>query len=403
MAFVDIEQVKRAQEVLRSVAVLTPVELSRVLSEYAAGPAYLKCENLQRTGSFKIRGAYNRISNLSDEGRARGVVAASAGNHAQGVALAASLLGVQATVFMPESAPLPKVEATTRYGAIVQLEGSIYDESFEAAQEFAERSGAVMIHPFDHPDVIAGQGTIALEIFEQLDEVGTIVVGIGGGGLISGIATVAKALSGSVRVVGVEPEGAAGMRASLDAGHLVELPRISTVADGLAAKQPGELTLAHVQKFVDEVVTVSDDEIAQALLLMAERAKLVVEPAGAASVAAVMFGKTALTHPVVALLSGGNIDPMLLMQVIRFGMGSAGRYFSFRTRVPDRPGQLHLLLGVIAAAGANIVGVEHHREGVRLRHLGDVEIVLQVETRGLDHVKELTDALARAGYEVERL
>lgn len=403
MVFVDIEQVKRAQEVLRGVAVRTPIELSRVLSEYAAGPAYLKCENLQRTGSFKIRGAYNRISNLSDEERARGVVAASAGNHAQGVALAASLLGVQATVFMPESAPLPKVEATTRYCATVQLEGSIYDESFKVAQEFAERSGAVMIHPFDHPDVIAGQGTIALEIFEQLDEVGTIVVGIGGGGLISGIATAAKTLSGSVRVVGVEPEGAAGMRASLDAGHLVELPRISTVADGLAAKQPGELTLAHVQKFVDEVVTVSDDEIAQALLLMAERAKLVVEPAGAASVAAVMFGKTPLSHPVVALLSGGNIDPMLLMQVIRFGMGSAGRYFSFRTRVPDRPGQLHLLLGVIAAAGANIVGVEHHREGVRLRHLGDVEIVLQVETRGLDHVKELTDALAVAGYEVERL
>lgn len=403
MEFVDVEQVKRAQEVLRGVAVRTPVELSRVLSEYAAGHAYLKCENLQRTGSFKIRGAYNRISNLSDEERASGVVAASAGNHAQGVALAASLLGVQATVFMPESAPLPKVEATNRYGATVQLEGSIYDESFEAAQEFAERSGAVMIHPFDHPDVIAGQGTIALEILEQLDEVGTIVVGIGGGGLISGIATVAKALSGSVRVVGVEPEGAAGMRASLDAGHLVELPRISTVADGLAAKQPGELTLSHVQKFVDEVVTVSDDEIAQALLLMAERAKLVVEPAGAASVAAVMFGKTALTHPVVALLSGGNIDPMLLMQVIRYGMGSAGRYFSFRTRVPDRPGQLHLLLGVIAGAGANIVGVEHHREGVRLRHLGDVEIVLQVETRGLDHVKELTEALTRAGYEVERL
>lgn len=398
-----LEQVREAAKILDVVALHTPLEPSRVLSDHAGGPAFLKCENLQRTGAFKIRGAYNMIARLSAEESSRGVVAASAGNHAQGVALAASLLGVKATVFMPQGAALPKVEATTRYGADVVLEGSVYDEAFGAAQAFAAEQRAVMVHPFDHPDVIAGQGTIALEIFDQLPDVSTIVVPVGGGGLISGVAAAAKAMRPETRIVGVEPEGAAGMRAALEKGEPVELPEMDTVADGLAARRAGALTLAHVRELVDEVVTVSDDEIAEGLLLMVERAKLLVEPAGAAGVAAVMANKGTLIHPVVVLLSGGNIDPLLLMQVIRFGMGSAGRYFWFRTRLSDRPGELHRLLGVIAAAGANIVGVEHHREGVRVRHLGEVEVAVQVETRGHDHVEELRLALETAGYAVHRL
>lgn len=403
MSLVGSTQITEAAATLEGVAVRTPLEYSRALSSKTGGASYLKCENLQRTGSFKIRGAYNRISQLSLEERAKGVVAASAGNHAQGVALAASLLDVKATVFMPNGAPLPKVAATSRYGAEVMLEGDVYDEAFAAAEQFARDRGAVMVHPFDHPHIIAGQGTVGLEILEQLPEVAAVIVPVGGGGLISGIASAIKLQRPEVKVFGVEPEGAANVSRAVKEGKVVELPSLSTVADGLSAKKAGELCLAHVQERVDEIVIVTDDEIAEALLLLAERAKLVVEPAGAAAMAALMSGKIEAEFPLVAVLSGGNIDPLLLLKVLRFGMGSAGRYFSFRTRTPDRPGELHRLLGVIAAAGANVVGVEHHREGPSLRHLGEVEIAIQVETRGRDHVDELIVALAGAGYSVDRL
>lgn len=402
MELVDLKDVQKAAAKLEGIVLKTPVESSRALSDIAGGQTLLKCENLQRTGAFKIRGAYNRIWSLSTEERKAGVVAASAGNHAQGVALAASLTGVKAAVFMPVGAALPKVEATRSYGAQVVLEGAGYDEAFEAAQAFADAEGAVMVHPFNHPDVIAGQGTIALEIVEQVPDVATIVVPVGGGGLISGIAVAAKSLLPEVRVVGVEPAGAAKVIRALEAGAVVTLPEISTVADGLAARSTSELTLAHVQKFVDEVVSVTDEEIAEGLLLVAERAKMVVEPAGAASVAALLSRKTRIDFPVVALLSGGNVDPLLLLNVVRFGMSAAGRYFFFRTRLPDRPGELYRLLGIIAEAGANVVGVEHHREGVRLKELGEVEVGIQVETRGPDHVNDLRDQLERAGYMVER-
>lgn len=403
MKLVRVEEVKEARERLEGIALRTPVEPSRAMSALAGGQTFVKCENLQRTGAFKIRGAYNRISRLSQKERDRGVVAASAGNHAQGVALAASLLGVKATLFMPVGAALPKVEATRRYGAEVVLEGSIYDDAHAAAERFAADTGALIVHPFDHPDIIAGQGTIALEIIEQVPEVATIIVPVGGGGLISGISAAAKGLNDSIRVVGVEPAGAANVTRALEAGHVVTLSDLATVADGLAAKRSGELTLAHIQKFVEELVLVSDEEIAEALLLMAERAKLLVEPAGAAGVAALMNGKAQIEFPAVVLLSGGNIDPLLLMRVIRFGMGSAGRYFAFRTLLADRPGELYRLLAIIAGAGANIVGIEHHREGVVHLHLGEVEVAIQVETRGPGHVTELTEALAQAGYSVERL
>lgn len=402
MELVQLADVEKAAALLEGVVFRTPMEHSWALSELTGGTTLLKCENLQRTGAFKIRGAYNRIAALSEAEREKGVVAASAGNHAQGVALAASLLGVKATVYMPAGAALPKVEACQRYGAEVVLEGAVYDDAFDAASAFASERGAALIHPFDHHDVIAGQGTIALEILDQVPQTSTIIVPVGGGGLISGIAAAAKAVKPDVRVLGVEPEGAAALSRSLEFGRLVTLDRLRTVADGLAAKRAGELTLAHAQRYVDEMVTVTDDEIAEALLLVAERAKLVVEPAGAAGVAAVMARKTKIDFPAVVVLSGGNIDPLVLMKVIRFGMSAAGRYFSFRTRVADRPGQLHSLLGVIADAGANVVGVEHYREGPRL-HLEEVEVAIQVETRGPVHVRDLENRLSEAGYVVERL
>jgi threonine dehydratase len=386
--FVNLDDVRGAAERLASVALTTPVWPSRVLSRMAGGTTLLKCENLQRTGSFKIRGAYNRIARLSPEQRARGVVAASAGNHAQGVAL---------------GAPLPKVEATGKYGAQVVLGGAVYDEAHQAAQAFAEERGAVMVHPFDHRDVIAGQGTISLEILDQVPDVRTIVVPIGGGGLISGIAAAAKASRPDLRIVGAEPAGAATLRRSLDAGGIVTLPEISTIADGLAAKRAGELTFEYVRQLVDDVVLVTEEEIAQALLLMTERARLLLEPAAAVGVAAAMTRRSALTFPAVVIISGGNIDPLLLLRVIRFGMTAAGRYFSFRTTLQDRPGELERLSGIISRAGANIVGVEHRREGVLHHSLTDVEVSLQVELRGPEHIRELTSRLEAEGYSVTPL
>jgi threonine dehydratase len=403
MDYVGLEQVRAAASVLEDVAVRTPVELSRVLSEFAGGPTFLKCENLQRTGAFKIRGAYNRIARLSEEERARGVVASSAGNHAQGVALGASMLGVRSTVFMPVGAPIPKIEATSRYGAKVVLEGAVYDEAAEAAAAYCEAQGAVMVHPFDHPDVIAGQGTIALEILEQMPEAASIVVPVGGGGLVSGIAVAAKALRPDVRIVGVEAEGAAAVSRSLAAGHPVVLDQCSTIADGLATKAPGELTLPHIERFVDDVVTVKEEDLAEAVLLLAERAKLVVEPGGAAGVAAAMTRQGDLRFPAVVLLSGGNIDPLLLVRVLSFGMGAGGRYWSFRTRLHDRPGELTRLSAVISEAGANIVGVEHRREGTQFRKFGQVEISIQAETAGHEHVERLRTALEAAAYVLEEL
>jgi threonine dehydratase len=400
MDTVSLEEIRSARELLQGVAVQTPLEVSRALSSMVDGPCYIKCENLQRTGSFKIRGAYNRIARLNDTEKAAGVVAASAGNHAQGVALAASLTGINSTVFMPASASLPKVEATRRYGAEVKLVGKDFGEAFDEATVFAESKGAVFVHPFDHPHVIAGQGTIGLEILEQLDDIGTIVVPIGGGGLISGVAAAVKQLKPEVRIVGVQAAGAAAYPKSLAAGHPVKLEHMSTIADGIAANEPGDLTFSHVAHLVDEVVTVTDDAIAQGLVMTAERMKLVLEPSGAAGVAAVMEKKGNLKPPVVTILSGGNVDPLLLLSVIRFGLSASGRYFAFHTRIPDRPGELHKLLGLIADLGANIVGVEHHREGVGV-HLGEVDVILQLETKGRPHIDELSEALGDKGYVVE--
>ncbi|MFE1441056.1 threonine ammonia-lyase [Streptomyces sp. NPDC058739] len=396
---VTLDDVRGARKMLAGVARETAMEGSRHLSQLVGAPVHLKCENLQRTGSFKLRGAYVRIAGLLPEERAAGVVAASAGNHAQGVALASSLLGVRATVFMPNGAPLPKISATREYGAEVRLHGQVVDESLAAAEEYARETGAVLIHPFDHPDIITGQGTVGLEILEQCPEVRTIVVGVGGGGLAAGIGVAVKALRPDVRIVGVQAEGAAAYPPSLAAGRPVALPNPVTMADGIRVGRPGDVPFALVREYVDEVRTVTEDELATALLLCLERAKLVVEPAGASPVAALLGDPGAFEGPVVAVLSGGNVDPVLLERVLRHGMAAQGRYLAVRLRLTDRPGALATLLGVLSVADANVLDVGHVRTDPRLG-LTEAEVDLHLETKGPAHCAEVGRALREAGYRV---
>ncbi|MDO3129013.1 threonine ammonia-lyase [Mycobacteroides abscessus] len=375
----------------------------RALSDRCGHEVRLKCENLQRTGSFKPRGAYNRISQLPGEQRVNGVVAASAGNHAQGVAWAATTLGIPSTVFMPVGAALPKIVATRAYGATVHLTGSTIDEALLAATEFAAETGAVLIHPFDHRDVVAGQATVGLEILEQLPEVGTIVVPAGGGGLVAGVAAVVKAARPEVRIVAVQAAGAAAWPVSLKAGHPVALESMDTMADGIAVGKPGAVPFEHVAALVDDVVTVSEEALSRGLLLCLERAKLVVEPAGAAAVAALLTlsaEELGLTGPVCAVLSGGNIDPLLLTHVITHGLRAAGRYLTVRVTVADAPGGLSGLLDVFRASGASVVDVTHWRNSERLR-LGEVDVLATVETRGPEHRQAVLDAIVAAGLTVQ--
>ncbi|MER7835435.1 threonine ammonia-lyase [Streptomyces sp. NPDC096040] len=396
---VTLDDVRGAQKMLTGVARVTAMEGSRHLSQLVGSPVHLKCENLQRTGSFKLRGAYVRIAGLLPEERAAGVVAASAGNHAQGVALASALLGVHATVFMPNGAPLPKISATREYGAEVRLHGQVVDETLAAAQEYAAETGAVFIHPFDHPDIIAGQGTVGLEILDQCPEVGTIVVGIGGGGLAAGIAVAVKAIRPDVRIVGVQAEGAAAYPPSLAAGRPVSVENPLTMADGIRVGRPGDVPFALVEDLVDEVRTVGEDQLAAALLLCLERAKLVVEPAGAAPVAALLAEPGSFAGPVVAVLSGGNVDPVLMQRVLRHGMSAQGRYLAVRLRLTDRPGALATLLGVLSTVDANVLDVSHVRTDPRLG-LSEAEVELHLETKGPVHCTEVGQALREAGYTV---
>ncbi|MFJ9827550.1 threonine ammonia-lyase [Streptomyces sp. NPDC101160] len=396
-----LDDVRGAQKMLHGVARVTAMEGSRHLSALLGTPVHLKCENLQRTGSFKLRGAYVRIAGLRPEQRAAGVVAASAGNHAQGVALASHLLGVHATVFMPVGAPLPKVAATREYGAEVRLHGHVVDETLAAAEEYARETGAVFIHPFDHPDIIAGQGTVGLEILEQCPEVRTILVGVGGGGLVAGIGLAVKSVRPDVRVVGVQAEGAAAYPPSLAAGHPVAIDAPVTMADGIKVGRPGDVPFGLVQEYVDEVRTVSEDALSSALLLCLERAKLVVEPAGASTVAALLADPAAFhgQGPVVAVLSGGNVDPLLMQRVLRHGMAAAGRYLSLRLKVTDRPGTLATLLAVLTVVDANVLDVSHLRTDPRLG-LTEAEVELHLETKGPEHCEEVAAALRDAGYTV---
>ncbi|MGF1428329.1 threonine ammonia-lyase [Kitasatospora sp. LaBMicrA B282] len=398
---ITLDDVRGAHKMLAGVARVTPMESSRHLSALLGAPVHLKCENLQRTGSFKLRGAYVRIAGLSPVQRAGGVVAASAGNHAQGVALAATMLGVPATVFMPRGAPLPKVAATRDYGAEVKLHGATVDEALEAAQRFAELTGAVFIHPFDHVDIVTGQATVGLEILEQCPEVRTVLVGVGGGGLIAGIAVAVKLLRPDVRVIGVQAAGAAAYPPSLAAGRPVTLPSFHTMADGIMVGRPGDLPFELVNTLADGVRTVSEESLSRALLLGLERLKMVVEPAGASPIAALLEHPEAFEGPVVAVLSGGNIDPQLMQRVLRHGLAAAGRYLSLRVRLSDRPGALAGLLGVLTRVDANVLDIAHVRTDPALG-LTEVEVDLHLETKGPEHCQAVVGELGAAGYVVGR-
>ncbi|MFM9878708.1 MAG: threonine ammonia-lyase [Rhodoglobus sp.] len=381
---------------------VTPMDSSRYLSDILGSPVHLKCENLQRTGSYKIRGAYNRLSLLTDDEKARGVVAASAGNHAQGVAYAARELGIKATIFMPVGVPLPKLQATKDYGADVVLRGHTVDEPLRAAAEFSRTTGAVFIHPFDHEDIIAGQGTLGLEVYEQCPDVDTVIVPIGGGGLISGVASAIKqraALDGrTVRIIGVQAVNASPYLISLEKGAPTQITILPTIADGIAVSKPGELNFEIVRRMVDEVITVSEDDMAQALLVLLERAKLVVEPAGAVGVAAILSGQVSGAGNTVVVLSGGNIDPMIMERVISHGLAASERYLKLRIPLPDRPGQLARVSALVAECSANVVEVLHTRHGGGLL-ISQVELELHIETRGPEHAELVLDRLRDEGFE----
>ncbi len=395
---VPLSAIYKAKELLESVIEPTPMERSRNISARTGVGVFLKCENLNRAGSFKIRGAYNRIARLSDQEKSRGIVAASAGNHAQGVALAAQLLGISATIFMPEGASVPKVLATEAYGAEVRQEGRTIDESLQYAQKFGHETGAVLIHPFDHPDIVAGQGTCGLEILEQCPEVKTIVVSLGGGGLLAGIATAVKSTHPHVRIIGVQAEQAAAYPSSIIRGHPVPLEKMTTMADGIAVGCPGKVPFEIIRAHVDDIVTVSENNLSTAMLFLLERSKLVVEPAGAAAVA-YLLNNTQIDGPAVAVLSGGNVDPVLLMRILRHGMTAAGRYMQLWVKVPDMPGNLAGLLTDIAALDANVLEVEHTRIGSELL-VDEVEINIEIETKGFQHRKEVLRVLREKGYDV---
>ena len=397
MDLVTLADIEAARAVVAPVIRATHTERSDNLTKLVGRPVLLKSEHLQRTGSFKIRGAYNHISRL--QGTGVEVVCASAGNHAQGVALAATLCGLKATIFMPETAPFPKVQATKAYGADVHHVTGFVDDCLTTAEAYAAEAGRHFVPPFDDPLVIAGQGTIGLELAEQAPDAEVVVVPIGGGGLISGIATALTATRPDVRVIGVEAAGAASMLASLQLGEPTRLAAVATMADGIALKSPSALTLAHVQAHVDDVVTVTEDEIGRALIFLLERAKAVVEPAGAVGVAALLAGKIAGTGPAAAVLSGGNVDPLLLTKLIEHGLSAAGRYIRLRLVVPDQPGSLATVAKTVADLGLNVLEVDHNRAGTRVA-VNEVEILLTLETRDPEHRDEAVEALLACGYQV---
>ncbi|GAA4374073.1 threonine ammonia-lyase [Paeniglutamicibacter cryotolerans] len=403
---VSLADIEAARKLLDGVIARTPVEHSRALSLVVGSEVFLKCENLQRAGSFKVRGAYVRMAKLSDEERARGVVAASAGNHAQGVAQAARRLGIKARIYMPLGVALPKLTATRDHGAEVILHGHNVDEALAEAQRFADSSGAVFVHPFDNADIIAGQGTIGLEILEQLPDVDTVLMGVGGGGLLAGVAVAIKTraaeLGRDIKVIGVQAENAAAYPPSLAADALVPLDTVRTIADGIAVGRPGQLPFAIIKELVDDVVTVSEDALARALVFLLERSKLVVEPAGAVGVAALLEGKLqelGLNPAKTAvILSGGNIDPLLMLKVIQRGLSAAGRYLTVRMMLDDRPGELATISRVIAESDANVTRLDHTRVGGSLS-MGDVAITIDMETKGHEHSELVLNNLRAEGFQ----
>ena len=397
LPLVSLADILDARERIASVVRYTPTTSVESIDRICGATVILKEEQRQRTGSFKIRGAYNHISRLPAGSR---VVAASAGNHAQGVALAARLAGLDAVVFMPANASLPKVQATRDYGAEVRFTDGALDDAVTAAKQWAADYGAVFVPPFDDARVIAGQGTLGVELHEQAPEARTVVVPVGGGGLVSGVAAAYRALQPATRIIGVEAAGAASMVASLAAAVPCALTSLATICDGIAVKSPSALTLAHVRALVDEVVVVDDDAVGEALVVLLERAKAVVEPSGAAGLAAVMTGAVRSDQPIAVVLSGGNVDSLLLSKLIEHGLSQAGRYLRMRIEVPDRPGSLATVAAVLGELGLNVLDVEHHREGLRSLDVDEVELAVTVETRGPDHRDHALSELARRGLHV---
>ncbi|MGM0498642.1 MAG: threonine ammonia-lyase [Bacillota bacterium] len=403
MALVTLEDIKKAREKLKGVAVKTDLDKSRTFSKMSGNEVYLKLENLQRTGSFKIRGAYNKISNLTEDEKKNGVVAASAGNHAQGVALAATQMGIKSTIVMPEGAPIGKINATQGYGADVILSGESYDEAHAEEERFAKENGATIIPAFNDPDVIAGQGTIGLEILEDLPDVDVVITPIGGGGLLSGVAVALKESNPDIEVIGVEAANAACMAESMKEGCLANLDKVDTIADGIAVKRPGDITYKIISEYVDHVVTVEEEEIAHAISLLMERAKLIVEGAGATTLAAVLNDKINIHGKKIAIvLSGGNIDLDMISTIIDRGMIKAGRRISFETSLFDKPGALRDLLSVISETGANVISVTHDRltPEISIKH---AKVQVTLETKNAEHVEEIIKILESNDYEIKGL
>jgi threonine ammonia-lyase len=387
-----------AREHLQKVLLPTHLIYSPIFSEESGNQIYIKPENLQKTGAFKIRGAYNKINKLTEEEKKRGVIASSAGNHAQGVAYAARELGIKAVIVMPKTTPLIKVQSTKKYGAEVVLYGDVYDDAYQKAKELEAQEGYVFVHPFDDIDVLEGQGTIALEILEEMPDAEVIVVPIGGGGLISGIAAAAKMIKPDIKIIGVEPSGAASATEALKKNKVVTLPEANTIADGTAVKRIGDLTFNCIKQYVDEVVTVDDYELTEAFLLLAEKHKIIAENSGILPLAA-LKKLSERGKKVVPVVSGGNIDVLMISSMIGKGLISRDRIFNFAVSIPDRPGELAKITHIIADVGANIVKLAHN-QFKNLSRFRDKEVLITVETNGTDHVQALVDAFAAKGYEV---
>lgn len=397
---IKLQDIWQARENLFGIIHQTNLDLSRTFSELAGTQVYLKTENLQKTGSFKIRGAYNKIASLNKEEKQKGVIAASAGNHAQGVAFGATKAGIPATIVMPEGAPLSKVTATKGYGAEVVLCGQVYDDAFQKAREIQEKTGATFVHAFDDKEVIAGQGTIGLEILDELTDVDAILAPIGGGGLISGIGAAVKSLKPGIEIIGVEAEGAACVKASREKNEICRLSTAQTIADGIAVKCPGSLTFEIIQQYVDDVVTVGDEEIASTILLLLERAKLVAEGAGATALAALLYGKVNLKNKKVAVvLSGGNIDVNFISRIIEKGLAKTGRNAKLTTIMPDKPGALQHFLGIIAENRANVISIQHDRLDADIP-LDKAQVDIVLETQSTTHIEKIIENLKKYGYDV---
>ena len=396
-----LEAFIKAKEKLSKVLLETHLIYSPIFSKESGNKVFIKPENLQKTGSFKIRGAYNKISNLTDAERKRGVIASSAGNHAQGVAYAAKESGIKAVIVMPKSTPLIKVESTKQYGAEVILYGDVYDDAYKKAKELEEKEGYVFVHPFNDEDVLDGQGTIALEILEELPETDIILVPIGGGGLISGIACAAKILKPEIKIIGVEPEGAASAYEAIKENKVVELKEANTIADGTAVKKIGDLNFEYIKKYVDEIITVSDYELMEAFLLLVEKHKIIAENSGILSVAATKKIKEK-NKKVVSVISGGNIDVLMISSMINKGLIRRDRIFNFSLNIPDKPGELAKVVDLIAELGANVVKLEHN-QFKNLSRFKDVELQVTVETNGSEHIKNLVQAFEEKGYEIIKI